>query len=60
MVTGETPNPDILVACPRCQELVVTVEMLLPATVYWRCVRCGHIFVQRRHRSEEPPRDGNV
>jgi uncharacterized C2H2 Zn-finger protein len=56
-MSDETPNPDILVACPRCHELVVTVEMRTPATVFWRCVRCGHIFVQRLNRTNEPPPD---
>ena len=45
--SNEPPNPDVLVACARCGELVVTVEMRTPHVVYWRCVRCGHIFVQR-------------
>jgi hypothetical protein len=56
----DTPNPDLLVACPRCHELIVTVEMLLPGTVYWRCVQCGHIFVQRRVRAEKPSSDESV
>jgi uncharacterized Zn finger protein len=45
--SNEPQNPDVLVACARCGELVVTVEMRTPHVVYWRCVRCGHLFVQR-------------
>ena len=56
----DTQNPDILVACPRCHELVVTVEMRLPATVFWRCVQCGHIFVQRLERGGGPRPEGGV
>lgn len=59
-MNDERSNPDILVACPRCRELVVTVEMRLPATVYWRCVQCGHIFVQRRTLPGGTPPDKSV
>jgi uncharacterized C2H2 Zn-finger protein len=59
MKDEEIPKVDELVACPRCEELVVTVEMHLPGTtVYWRCVRCGHIFVQRLR--PETKSDGTV
>jgi hypothetical protein len=36
-----------LIRCPRCAGVVVTVEMRTQLTVFWRCVACGHIFVQR-------------
>jgi DNA-directed RNA polymerase subunit RPC12/RpoP len=52
---ADLPHPDLLVACARCGALVVTVEMRTAAVVYWRCVSCGHIFVQRIAPPEEPP-----
>jgi DNA-directed RNA polymerase subunit RPC12/RpoP len=54
------PHPDLLVACARCGKLVLTVEMRTVTVVYWRCVSCGHIFVQRLARPENPPSKTSV
>jgi hypothetical protein len=58
--SNEPQNPDVLVACARCGELVVTVEMRTPHVVYWRCVRCGHLFVQRLTPPDDAGGKGGV